>query len=45
MPLKASTEPPGMLISDGEGKKATLKNILVGEVWMTDTLATIIPCS
>ena len=34
MPLKASAEPADMLISDSEGKKVLLKNILVGEVWM-----------
>ena len=33
-PLKASAEPADMLISDSEGKKVLLKNILVGEVWM-----------
>ena len=32
-PLKASAEPAEMLISDSEGKKVALKNILVGEVW------------
>jgi sialate O-acetylesterase len=32
-PLKASAEPAEMLISDNEGKKVALKNILVGEVW------------
>jgi len=33
-PLKASAEPAEMVISDSAGKKVTLKNILVGEVWM-----------
>jgi sialate O-acetylesterase len=33
-PLKASAEPAEMLVSDSEGKKVVLKNILVGEVWM-----------
>ena len=32
-PLKASAEPSEMLISDSEGKKVVLKNLLVGEVW------------
>ena len=32
-PLKASAEPAEMVISDSEGKKVALKNILVGEVW------------
>ena len=32
--LKASSEPAEMVISDSNGKKETLKNILVGEVWM-----------
>lgn len=32
-PLNASGEPSEMLISDSEGKKVTLNNILVGEVW------------
>ncbi len=32
-PLMASAEPAEMVISDGEGKKVALKNILVGEVW------------
>jgi hypothetical protein len=32
-PLKASAEPAEMVISDSEGKKVTLKRILVGEVW------------
>jgi hypothetical protein len=33
-PLKASFEPREMIISESTGKKVTLKNILVGEVWM-----------
>lgn len=32
-PLKASAEPAEMVVSDGEGKKVALKNLLVGEVW------------
>jgi sialate O-acetylesterase len=32
-PLKASVEPAEMLISNGEGAKVVLENILVGEVW------------
>ena len=32
--LKASFEPAEMVISEQGGKKETLKNILVGEVWM-----------
>lgn len=32
-PLKANSEPAEMLISDGDGKKVALRNILVGEVW------------
>ena len=32
--LKASFEPREMVITDSAGKKVTLKNILVGEVWM-----------
>ena len=32
-PLKASAEPAEMFISDNEGKKVAIKNILVGEVW------------
>jgi hypothetical protein len=32
--LKASFKPAEMVISDNAGKKVTLKNILVGEVWM-----------
>ena len=33
-PLKASDKPAEMVISDSEGKKVTLNNVLVGEVWM-----------
>lgn len=33
-PLKASAEPAEMLITASDGKKVTLKNLLVGEVWM-----------
>ncbi|MEI6177163.1 MAG: hypothetical protein WCS43_09745 [Verrucomicrobiota bacterium] len=33
-PLKASAEPAEMNISDSDGKKVSIKNILVGEVWM-----------
>jgi len=33
-PLKANATPAEMVISDDSGKKVTLKNILVGEVWM-----------
>lgn len=33
-PLKANADPQTMLISDDKGNKVTLKNILVGEVWM-----------
>ncbi len=33
-PLKASFEPGAMAISDDQGITVTLKNILVGEVWM-----------
>jgi Carbohydrate esterase, sialic acid-specific acetylesterase len=33
-PLKASAEPAEMVVSDSDGKKVALKNILVGEVWM-----------
>jgi sialate O-acetylesterase len=33
-PLKASTVPAEMVISDGDGRKVVLKNVLVGEVWM-----------
>ena len=32
-PLKASAEPAEMSISDSDGKKVSIKNILVGEVW------------
>ena len=32
-PLKASAEPAEMVVSDSDGKKVALKNILVGEVW------------
>jgi len=32
--LEASFEPAEMVISDNTGKEVTLKNILVGEVWM-----------
>lgn len=32
-PLKASAAPAEFVISDSEGKKVALKNILVGEVW------------
>jgi len=32
--LKASFEPRDMTITESTGKKVTLKNILVGEVWM-----------
>lgn len=32
--LKANAKPAEMLISDDGGKKVTIKNILVGEVWM-----------
>ena len=32
-PLKASAEPAEMLVSDSEGRKVALKNILIGEVW------------
>ncbi len=31
--LMASAEPAEMVVSDSDGKKVTLKNILVGEVW------------
>lgn len=31
--LKASADPAELLISDSDGKKVALKNILVGEVW------------
>jgi len=33
-PLKANVEPQEMVISDSAGNKVTLKNILVGEVWI-----------
>ena len=33
-PLKASFEPAEMTISEGSGKFVTLKDILVGEVWL-----------
>ena len=33
-PLKANAEPAEMVVSDSEGKKVSIKNILVGEVWM-----------
>jgi len=33
-PLKASASPHKMVITDSSGKKVTLKNILVGEVWV-----------
>ncbi len=32
-PLKASAAPAEMIISDSEGKRVALKNVLVGEVW------------
>lgn len=32
-PLKASADSAEMVISDGEGRKVVLKNLLVGEVW------------
>ncbi|OYV01764.1 MAG: sialate O-acetylesterase, partial [Verrucomicrobiales bacterium VVV1] len=32
-PLTANSEPAEMLVSDSDGKKVALKNILVGEVW------------
>ena len=32
-PLTASTDPAEMIISDNDGKKVVLNNILVGEVW------------
>jgi len=32
-PLKASADPATMFISDSDGKKVSIKNILVGEVW------------
>lgn len=33
-PLEATAEPQEMVISDDSGKKVSLKNVLVGEVWM-----------
>lgn len=33
-PLEASAEPRELVVADNAGNKATLKNILVGEVWM-----------
>lgn len=33
-PLKASFKPAEMVVTDSSGKGVTLKNILVGEVWM-----------
>jgi sialate O-acetylesterase len=33
-PLKASAEPAEMVISASDGKKVTLKDVLVGEVWV-----------
>jgi hypothetical protein len=33
-PLKASAEPAEMIVSDSEGQKVSIRNILVGEVWM-----------
>lgn len=33
-PLKANAEPAEMIITDSDGKKVVLKNVLVGEVWM-----------
>lgn len=32
-PLTASSEPAEMLVSDSDGHKVAIKNILVGEVW------------
>ncbi len=32
-PLMASAEPAEMVISDSEGRRVALKNVLVGEVW------------
>ena len=32
-PLTASSEPAEMVISDGDGKRVVLRNLLVGEVW------------
>ncbi len=33
-PLKASFDPAEMVVAESTGKEVTLKNILVGEVWM-----------
>ncbi len=33
-PLKASADPAEMVVTEGSGAKRTLKNILVGEVWL-----------
>jgi sialate O-acetylesterase len=33
-PLTAIADPAEMVVSDSEGKKVTIKNILIGEVWM-----------
>ncbi len=33
-PLKANAEPAEMVVSDSDGIKVAIKNILVGEVWM-----------
>jgi len=33
-PLKASDKPAELVVSGSDGKKVTLKNLLVGEVWM-----------
>lgn len=33
-PLKANSEPTEMVITEAEGKTVTLKDILVGEVWL-----------
>ena len=33
-PLKANDQPAELVISGSDGKKVTLKNLLVGEVWM-----------
>jgi hypothetical protein len=33
-PLAANAEPAELIVSDSDGKKVSLKNILVGEVWM-----------
>jgi hypothetical protein len=32
-PLNASAEPAELAVSDGDGKKVVIKNVLVGEVW------------